>query len=552
LYSVNAERFLPYFHEVYEKTDESEVFRIAVAVLADKDREELHQRILAEFNDPQLTQVRRMMILDSIAVVKAGKDFHPLMKNILAGSDEWEILAVLDAIASGQINALKDNVLSLLNSDRDDDFKLRCYETLAKLELESRELQTVLGRLKNETGSLMDAGFSALAAKIGIELVPSIEEMIGDSISEHLLISLLKVFVQYRLKSSYFHERGSSLLGQASLEMRMTILRYLCLVEGEFSLLEKYLMDDEVELRKAAVLLCLECEQRELLDTLNARWSVEQDEKVRSMLVTTVSMLGDGRAIPWLIRYLRDADPRVRANAVEGLENFQLEDKDLEEVLPLLEDDNNRVRANAAKALWKFGGLRMISFLGDILAGNPDKWQRASAAYALGEMRSENALGILKKSIKDHDHEVRRNTVLALGKIGDPTVMEWLLGAYGGEIADVRSNIVRAVGMIGGREAFDFLSYVVKGNDEQSFQAFEVMTGMTGHLNTRNFEQFLQHPDERVVARAMQVLAQTGEDRAAELIRGFLSHENQFLSSRAKECLERLRDLNQVKKVIRM
>ena len=50
---------------------------------------------------------------------------------------------------------------------------------------------------------------------------------------------------------------------------------------------------------------------------------------------------------------------------------------------PLLEDENNRVRANAAMALHSFGQTRAYEYL-DKMMGSDDKWMRLSAIWTLG------------------------------------------------------------------------------------------------------------------------------------------------------------------------
>jgi HEAT repeat protein len=51
---------------------------------------------------------------------------------------------------------------------------------------------------------------------------------------------------------------------------------------------------------------------------------------------------------------------------------------------------------------------------------NPDKWMRASAAFALGELKDTRFLPVLLQCMRDPDADVRRNVLRSLGKIADP------------------------------------------------------------------------------------------------------------------------------------
>jgi HEAT repeat protein len=48
---------------------------------------------------------------------------------------------------------------------------------------------------------------------------------------------------------------------------------------------------------------------------------------------------------------------------------------------------------------------------------HPDKWMRASAAFALGELKDSRFFPILLQAIRDPEPDVRRNVVKALSKI---------------------------------------------------------------------------------------------------------------------------------------
>jgi HEAT repeat protein len=69
--------------------------------------------------------------------------------------------------------------------------------------------------------------------------------------------------------------------------------------------------------------------------------------------------------------------------------------------------------------LWKLGYYQVYEAITTMLRNN-DKWMRASAVYALGELRDTRFFALLLSVLRDKDPDVRRNVVLALSKLAPP------------------------------------------------------------------------------------------------------------------------------------
>ena len=119
---------------------------------------------------------------------------------------------------------------------------------------------------------------------------------------------------------------------------------------------------------------------------------------------------------------LSTKDPVQRAQAVEAVaaeiiepaKNQRMEKiKRLEE---LLKDDNNRVRANAAKALYEIDKEASLNTLREMLESE-SKRMRASAVWALGEIGAEESLDLITGVNHEDDEIVKYNTKVALEKI---------------------------------------------------------------------------------------------------------------------------------------
>ena len=119
-----------------------------------------------------------------------------------------------------------------------------------------------------------------------------------------------------------------------------------------------------------------------------------------------------------LLQKLKDPDPFVRVEAVQGLGDIQSE----EALLPVcncLDDENLYVRAYAAEAVGKIGHvdtslalLRLISSLDD-----PSPYVRAMMLAALGELQDKRALEPIRQLLNDEDESVRGMAAWAIGNI---------------------------------------------------------------------------------------------------------------------------------------
>jgi hypothetical protein len=122
------------------------------------------------------------------------------------------------------------------------------------------------------------------------------------------------------------------------------------------------------------------------------------------------------------IEQLNNDDPIKRAQAVEAVEAEIIESKEsvriekIKKLGELLKDENNRVRANAAKAIYEIDKEASLTTLNDMLRDS-SKRMRASAIWALGEIGSEDAMELLLRIENESDEMITYNIKMALEKI---------------------------------------------------------------------------------------------------------------------------------------
>ncbi len=153
-------------------------------------------------------------------------------------------------------------------------------------------------------------------------------------------------------------------------------------------------------------------------DLLNevAALSSDEDITVRSTVMSALSAAGGPTARRIFERALLDADPRVVANAVEGLDRLGSTTR-LDMLTPLMEHDDNRIRGNAIRALLH---RRVPEAAGALLSmlSDPRRMHRISALWLVERMRltamRERVHGV---SQCDPDMSVRRAATQTLHRL---------------------------------------------------------------------------------------------------------------------------------------
>ncbi len=129
-----------------------------------------------------------------------------------------------------------------------------------------------------------------------------------------------------------------------------------------------------------------------------------------------VKMIGRGtRSVKWVMGRLSEADPRVRANAVESL--WGLETPEARALLNFATNDaDNRVVGNALLGLYHMGEASVLS---DVirLAVNEAAPFRASAAWVMGETADLRFSEALRRMISEPDATVRKRAFASLGRL---------------------------------------------------------------------------------------------------------------------------------------
>ncbi|MDH4237223.1 MAG: HEAT repeat domain-containing protein [Nitrospira sp.] len=181
---------------------------------------------------------------------------------------------------------------------------------------------------------------------------------------------------------------------------------------------------------------------------------------VQEAASAALAAIADSRVLDQLMRALRSPDWIVRMHAAKALGRIQ-DPGSIQSLTPLLQDRVKAVREEASSALAAIGESAIPALLESL--AHQDWLVRLHAVESLGKSKSRHAVApLLSALFNDADSAVREDAVRALGQIGDPQAVDYLLTAM--KEPRLRTPAVEALGQIGDRKAVPPLIDVVKGD----------------------------------------------------------------------------------------
>jgi len=145
----------------------------------------------------------------------------------------------------------------------------------------------------------------------------------------------------------------------------------------------------------------------------------DPDWAVRREAVITLGEMGDERCVEPVVRALRDGDWQVREAAIEAV--GMIGSSCVEPVVRLLRDWD--IRKAAIVALGKIKDERVLEPLIGQLRNDEFNELATEALAELGQPAVEK----LVAALKDKDENVRKQAVIALGRIKDPAAVDALI-----------------------------------------------------------------------------------------------------------------------------
>lgn len=230
--------------------------------------------------------------------------------------------------------------------------------------------------------------------------------------------------------------------------------------------------------------------EKEMLQQLDRMH--EKDPCIRRDAIGVLTGVKDARVLYPLIKSLQDDAPGVQQAAMDALIAFE-EEAAVYQVLPLLSDRRVHVRNMAREILDKIGGYGIDLFLPHVK--DKDEDVRKMIADILGSIHRPESKKMLIEMLQDPCNNVRSSAAEGLGRVGDSSAVEALIGVlndedWGGLFAagalgrlrdkrairplmrlvssgktELQIAAIDAIGEVGGEEAVDGLMEVIDSAD---------------------------------------------------------------------------------------
>lgn len=184
------------------------------------------------------------------------------------------------------------------------------------------------------------------------------------------------------------------------------------------------------------------------------------DVSVQEAASAVLASIADGTVLDELLQTLHSQNWIVRMHATKALGRIK-DPGSISFLIPLLQDKVKAVREEASSTLAAIGDSAIPALLESLT--HQDWLVRLHAVEALGKTKSSDAVTpLLRALFNDADSAVREDAVRALGYIGDPQAVEFLLTVMDKE-PGLRTLAVEALGQIKDRRAVPALIDVVRG-----------------------------------------------------------------------------------------
>ncbi|MCF7846668.1 MAG: HEAT repeat domain-containing protein [Candidatus Gracilibacteria bacterium] len=167
--------------------------------------------------------------------------------------------------------------------------------------------------------------------------------------------------------------------------------------------------------------------QHQMLEVLRQQFEVTAHDHLRKLLVMNIlHHLPLSKTVSFLQETLEGADEKLQSICLRSCQMF--DDPEIVNYLkPYLEHQSPRIRSHCVIALWKVGEKRTLwQILQPLMESNTPE-DLIAGMYAAGEVQYAPALEWIKK-YRQHEHsDVRLHALIALGKMGEKSIVSELL-----------------------------------------------------------------------------------------------------------------------------
>ncbi len=190
--------------------------------------------------------------------------------------------------------------------------------------------------------------------------------------------------------------------------------------------------------------------------------STTEDRDHRLSAIWLLGRIGDRRSVPVLMKALHDDQSRVVGSAIRALGRMRVVEA-TDELTRKLQGGNDEIADDAAIALGRIGDPAVIEALMET-ASNESRHEdvRVAAIVALGDLGNAKAFSTLKTLVITNKRHLREAALAALGKIGDPAAFDMISKYAWAEDENLREAAVDSLGHLGDQRCVALLFDMLK------------------------------------------------------------------------------------------
>ncbi|MCX6382082.1 MAG: HEAT repeat domain-containing protein [Armatimonadetes bacterium] len=268
--------------------------------------------------------------------------------------------------------------------------------------------------------------------------------------------------------------------------------------------------DGSAEERASAATALIKAEQ--FMDAITG-----ETIQIRLKAAESLEVLAAPSAVKQLLPILKDQDKRVRERAVAALVKITSKSPDhIKELLPGLKDGDSNIKKGAVRAFKQIGPvLDAIPQIVAYLKKEPDS--RVACGDVLGSplfaKESKASLPLLFKLLDDKDEGVRVSVSEALGKIGDKEAIPLLNDKMHKDTAQVRRVCIGSIALIADASGESMLAEAVNNPDDDDESRSQAAVGL-GKIGTPSaidtLIKALNDPDIKLRTSTVGALSHAG------------------------------------------
>jgi eukaryotic-like serine/threonine-protein kinase len=238
---------------------------------------------------------------------------------------------------------------------------------------------------------------------------------------------------------------------------------------------------------------------------------------IRSAALSALSRMTGQIDIKLLCSLLRDPEIEVQNKAVDVVIKAN-HPETIKHLVEVLKDENEYARRAAVEVLNAVGNSKSVKYLLEVIADS-DWWVRTRAADALGKIGGPRVVEAVLELIKDDNQDIRRAAIEILNQTKDERAVAQLIEATRDTDWWVSERAVDALAEIGSVKAVPRLVDMLAGPAKSLPTVVRAIGKLGDPKIIESLLPLLQRPENEIKVEVVAALAKLADERRAETVR---------------------------------